>query len=106
MFVLVFYVPETHLEAVKNAVFQQGAGAAGDYSRCAWQVRGTGQFQPESGSTPYIGIAGKTETLSEYRVEIICPAEKVKDIAAAFLRAHPYEEPAYHFIPVLSAEEL
>ena len=30
-----FYVPETHLEAVKNAMFETGAGKVGAYDSCA-----------------------------------------------------------------------
>lgn len=31
MYSLVFYVPASHLEAVKEAVFTAGAGTIGDY---------------------------------------------------------------------------
>ena len=105
MYVLVFYVPESHLEQVKKSLFRAGAGAIGDYTRCAWQVGGSGQFQPEEGSDPFIGSTGQVEQVKEYRVEIMCPADRAKDIAAALISAHPYEEPAYHFIPVLTAED-
>lgn len=100
MYVVVFYVPESHLEQVKEALFHAGAGALGDYTHCAWQVEGEGQFQPEEGSDPFIGSAGKVERVKEYRVEMVCPADRAKDVAAALVEAHPYEEPAYHFIPV------
>ena len=39
-----FYVPETHLEAVKNAMFETGAGKVGAYDSCAWQTLGDGHF--------------------------------------------------------------
>lgn len=106
MYVLVFYVPATHLETVKDALFRAGAGAVGDYSRCAWQVKGTGQFQPGGGSTPFIGARGRLEEVEEYRVELVCPAAKMKEIAGALLESHPYEEPAYHFFQVMTAGDL
>lgn len=35
MLSLVVYVPETHVEQVKTAVFEAGAGAYKGYDRCA-----------------------------------------------------------------------
>lgn len=35
MYSLIFYVPNTHLETVKEAVFTAGAGTIGDYQFCA-----------------------------------------------------------------------
>ena len=55
MYSLVFYVPETHLEVVKEAVFLAGAGAIGDYDHCCWQAKGQGQFRPLEGSHPHLG---------------------------------------------------
>ncbi|HDQ15008.1 MAG TPA: NGG1p interacting factor NIF3 [Sediminispirochaeta sp.] len=106
MYILVVYVPETHLEVVKEALFEAGAGQIGDYRRCSWQVRGMGQFEPGEGSSPFIGDLGRLEELPEYRVEIACPDQKLKSIAAALVEAHPYEEPAYHFYRGLSLLEL
>ena len=53
MYSLCFYVPESHVEEVKQALFDAGAGRIGDYGSCAWQVLGTGQFQPMEGSEPF-----------------------------------------------------
>ena len=37
MYKLVFFVPEEHKEAVKQAVFATGAGMIGDYDQCCWE---------------------------------------------------------------------
>ncbi|MDQ2075464.1 YqfO family protein [Marinimicrobium sp. ABcell2] len=95
MFKLVFYVPETHVEAVKSAVFATGAGRIGDYNSCAWQVLGQGQFRPLEGSQPFLGQQGQVEQVPEYRVELVCADELIEKALAALRRAHPYEEPAY-----------
>ena len=55
MYKLCFYVPESHLEEVKEAVFAAGAGKMGDYDACAWQTAGQGQFRPGEGADPHIG---------------------------------------------------
>lgn len=95
MYKLVVYVPESHLEAVKSALFNAGAGRIGDYDSCAWQVLGQGQFRPLEGSQPYLGQQGRVEQVPEYRLELVCADEYIKDALAALREAHPYEEPAY-----------
>ncbi len=95
MFKIVFFVPESHKETVKMAEFEAGAGKIGDYDQCAWEVAGTGQFRPLQGATPYIGDVGKTGTVAEYRVELVCDDQCVVDAITALKQAHPYEEPAF-----------
>lgn len=50
---LCFYVPVTHIEQVKQAMFAAGAGTIGNYDCCAWQVLGVGQFRPLAGSQAF-----------------------------------------------------
>lgn len=95
MYKLVFFVPDSHLEQVKAAVFSTGAGRIGDYDRCCWQVLGQGQFRPLAGANPYVGQLGQLETLPEYRVELVCLDELIGDAIDALRAAHPYEEPAF-----------
>ena len=103
MLVLVFYVPETHLEKVKNALFDAGAGELGNYSRCCWQCRGEGQFMPGQGSVPFSGRQGEVSRTAEYRVEVVCPESAASKVRSALLSAHPYEVPAWHFIETANA---
>lgn len=95
MYKLVFFVPENHKEAVKQAVFDQGAGCYQGYDCCSWETLGTGQFKPLSGSNPFIGQQDQIETVVEYRVEMICDDEHIKAVLQALIHAHPYETPAY-----------
>ena len=95
MYKLCFYVPESHLDAVKQAAFSAGAGRIGDYDSCCWQVLGTGQFRPLDGSAPFIGQQGEVEAVLEFRVEMVCEQSVIKAAVEAMLRAHPYEEPAW-----------
>ncbi len=103
MYILVTYVPETHIEQVKTALFAAGGGAIGNYSSCSWQVKGQGQFKPGAGSDPFLGKREQLEKVDEYRLELVCSDEKAPEVAQALKSAHPYEEPAYHFV---KAEEL
>lgn len=106
MYQIVFYVPETHLEQVKDALFEAGAGRIGDYDSCAWQTLGQGQFRPLEESAPYIGQTGQVEQVAEYKVELVCEEGRLKASIAAMLEAHPYEEPAYSVWPLLDIDLL
>jgi hypothetical protein len=95
MYKLCFYVPDSHLEAVKAAVFAAGAARIGDYDSCCWQVLGQGQFRPLDGSKPFLGQQGEVEVVAEYRVEMVCEKAFVRAAVAALIEAHPYETPAW-----------
>lgn len=101
MYKLIYYVPESHLEATKNAIFAAGAGGIGNYEHCAWQVLGTGQFKPLTGATPFIGELDCLESIPEWRVESIVPEEKAQAVMRALQASHPYEEPAFEFMQIV-----
>ncbi|HET8711272.1 MAG TPA: YqfO family protein [Spongiibacteraceae bacterium] len=95
MYKLCVYVPVSHLDVVKQALFDAGAGCIGDYDSCCWQVAGQGQFRPLAGANPFIGAQGQIEVVEEYKVELVCSDDVVAAAVAALKQAHPYEEPAY-----------
>ena len=92
-----FFVPDSHLDQVKDAVFATGAGKIGCYDRCAWQVKGTGQFRPLAGNNAYVGVTDQLQCIEEYKVEMICRAEYLSQAIEALKGAHPYETPAYEY---------
>ncbi|RYY03093.1 MAG: NGG1p interacting factor NIF3 [Gammaproteobacteria bacterium] len=94
MYKLVFFVPESHLEQVKTAVFNAGAGQIGNYDQCCWQIAGAGQFRPLASSHAFIGQLNKLEQVTEYRVEMVCADAFIRAAVKALRLAHPYEEPA------------
>lgn len=94
MYKLVFFVPESHIEPVKTAVFTAGAGHIGNYDQCCWQTLGQGQFRPRAGAAPFIGEQDQLKVLPEYRVEMVCADEHIDRVVTALRLAHPYEEPA------------
>ncbi|OLO03116.1 YqfO family protein [Salinicola socius] len=106
MYKLAFFVPESHLESVKSAVFASGAGRIGDYEACCFQLRGQGQFRPLAGAQPHIGAAGRLESVEEYRVELVCADDRIRAAIAALIDAHPYEEPAFDVWPLSSLASL
>ena len=95
MYKMCFYVPASHLESVKAAIFATGAGQIGNYDSCCWQTAGKGQFRPLEGSDPYLGQQGEVEFVEEFKVELVCSEATVASAVDALRAAHPYEEPAY-----------
>ena len=98
---LIVFVPPEALDAVRDAVFEAGAGRIGDYERCSWYTEGTGTFLGGEGTNPALGERGREERVSELRLETVFPAERQAEVVAALRAAHPYEEPAFDVYPLL-----
>jgi hypothetical protein len=92
---LVWFVPPSHLESTRDAVFAAGGGWIGEYSRCSWATLGEGSFYGGDGTTPAVGEPGLDVHVTEFRVETVVSREKLAGAVAALRRAHPYEEPAF-----------
>ena len=91
------YIPETHLDKVKEAIFDAGAGKIGSYDCCCWEVAGRGQFRPLESSDPFLGRAGELEQVREIKVETVCSEKNINSVVEAINRSHPYETPAYQY---------
>jgi hypothetical protein len=98
---LVVFVPAEALDAVRDAVFEAGAGRIGDYERCSWYTEGTGTFFAGEAADPSVGEKGREERVPELRLETVFPEERQSDVVAALRRAHPYEVPAFDVYPLL-----
>ena len=96
---LVWFVPESALDATREAVFAAGAGRIGEYERCSWYAAGTGTFFGGDETSPTLGERGREERVAELRVETVVPAARLDEVVAALRDAHPYEEPAYRRLP-------
>jgi len=97
---IVVFVPQTHAEAVRSALFEAGAGAIGDYDECSFHVDGIGTFRPLEGSNPFLGQIGKRESVAEARIEVILPARLADHVVDRARAAHPYEEMAHYVVPL------
>lgn len=92
---IVVFVPDSDLQAVSDALFAAGAGRIGEYTECSYRVIGTGTFFGSDASNPTIGEKGRREEVTEWRLEVVCPADRVPAAIAAMRKAHSYEEPAF-----------
>ena len=95
---LVVYVPRTHVDEVRAALFDAGAGHIGDYDQCSYNTAGYGTFRPLEGANPSIGSVGAQERVEETKIELIYPSQLERQILVAMFASHPYEEVAYHII--------
>jgi len=95
MYKLCVFIPKSHLQQVKTALFEAGAGQIGNYDRCCWQTQGQGQFRPLENSQPYLGQTGEIEEVDEYKVELVVKDKLIQRVISSMKQAHPYEEPAY-----------
>ena len=98
MYKIVVFIPETHLEQVKESMFCAGAGKIGQYDSCCFETKGKGQFRPLKGSKAFVGKVGEVEMVDEIRLEMVVEDEFIKNVISNMKKTHPYEMPAYDVI--------
>lgn len=96
------FVPATHLEKVRNALFEAGAGDISDYSECSFTTNGQGTFKPGESTAPYAGNRGVRHAAEEVKLELILPAHREQPVLQALFNSHPYEEVAYDLVKLLN----
>jgi dinuclear metal center YbgI/SA1388 family protein len=97
---LAVFVPEDHVDAVRNSICEAGAGQIGQYDICTFQTAGQGTFRGAEGTHPFLGKPGQLERGQEVKLETILPRGLQKPVIKALLDAHPYEEVAFDLFPV------
>lgn len=94
------FVPATHAEAIRTAIFNAGGGYIGNYSECSFNSSGEGTFKAGGATNPFVGKKGERHTENEIKVETIFKEWIENEVVKAMLQAHPYEEVAYDIISV------
>jgi len=97
---LVTFVPEDHLDSVREAVFAAGAGEIGKYDKCSFSTDGLGTFRGGEETNPYVGEKGEFHFEKEARFETILFKRSKNKVINALLKTHPYEEVAYDLYPL------
>lgn len=95
MYKVAVYVPVGYEDRVRKAMIGAGAGSAGKYSGCTFNMSGEGQFMPLQGSSPFIGDIGSIAHARETKIETMASEGDLKNVVDAMLKAHPYQEAAY-----------
>lgn len=92
---MVVFVPESHHEVVRNAMFTAGAGVIGDYDSCSFNTSGKGTFRGGQETNPFVGEPGELHTEPEIKIETILPSWLENKVVKAIKDVHPYEEIAW-----------
>lgn len=97
---LVTFVPVSHAEKVRTALFEAGAGQIGNYDSCSFNQQGLGSFKGNDSTNPFAGEKNKLHFEEETRIETIFPKHIQGRVIEAMIQAHPYEEVAYDIYPL------
>lgn len=95
---LTTYVPIKHATEVRDALFQAGAGAIGNYSQCSFSTPGKGTFNGNEHSNPTVGKRGELKTEEEMQLQVTFSKHLEQKVLQALFANHPYEEVAYELI--------
>ncbi len=100
---LITYVPKLHSFRVREALFEAGAGQIGNYDECSFNIEGVGTFRANENAQPFVGNIDELHSEPESKIEVVLPDYLKYKVLDALLNSHPYEEPAYDFIPLKNA---
>ncbi len=103
---LVTFVPSSHADIVRDALFNAGAGHIGAYDRCSFNSEGSGTFRASEGTHPFTGEIGEFHMEKEMRIEVVYPVFLQKHVISSMCAVHPYEEPAYDIVRMENATSL
>lgn len=105
LYKLIVYVPESHVESVRQALGNNGLGHIGDYSHCSFNTEGTGTFKPLEGTDPFIGEKDEIAYVKETKIETVVKEEDVERAIHVVKNSHPYEEVAYDIYQLVQTGE-
>ncbi len=92
---LVVFIPNSHLDSVRQAVFNAGAGKIGHYDQCSFGSEGVGTFRAGENTQAFVGKKMEFHQEKEVRFESVFPVQLERKVIKALLNTHPYEEVAY-----------
>lgn len=101
LYKLEIFLPESHFETVRQALWSVDAGHIGAYDRCLSWSRVQSCWRPLDGATPYDGTPGELSQADEIKIEVCCRGERLSETLAAIKAAHPYEEPVINVLPLM-----
>lgn len=98
---LEIFIPETHMDALREALAEAGAGVIGNYDHCCSIMPVRGYWRALEGADPYDGKVGEISEGHECKVEVNCPRGILPQVIKSIRAVHPYEEPLINIIPLV-----
>jgi len=92
---LITYTPLENATKVRNALFNVGAGAIGNYENCSFNTKGLGTYIGNEHSNPVIGNQFEFVESEEIKIEVTFEKHLEGKILNALFQNHVYEEVAY-----------
>jgi hypothetical protein len=92
------FAPQDQAEKIRQAIFDAGGGAIGNYDECSFNTDGYGTFRGNPATNPYVGKQGTQHRENETKIEIIFPSWLSGKIIQALKKSHPYEEVAFDLV--------
>lgn len=102
---LVVYCKPDNADAVRNNLFENGAGNISEYSNCSFNTEGMGTYLPSQNSNPSYGEKGELATPQEIKIEVLAVNHQINKLLAEVKKVHSYEEVAHEIIPIANANQ-
>jgi hypothetical protein len=97
---LEIFVPQEHALQLRDELGKIGVGVIGNYDHCVALTPVRGFFRPLPGANPSEGQVGKVNEVAEYKLEVNCRRELVKEAIKVIQSVHPYKKPLINVIPL------
>ena len=102
---LITYTTPENAIAVRNALFDNGAGSIGNYENCSFNSQGIGTYMGNENSNPEIGERFEFVENTEIKIEVTFEKHLESKILKALFKAHIYEEVAYEIYDLQNAHQ-
>ena len=102
---LITYTIPENAEEVRNAMFDAGAGAIGNYENCSFNSKGIGTYMGNEHSNPQVGERFEFVQGDEIKIEVTFEKHLENKILKALFRSHAYEEVAYEIYDLQNAHQ-
>lgn len=99
------YVPTDKANALRQGLFNAGAGELGNYENCSFTTKGTGSYRGNENSEPVIGNKNEYHEEEELLVSITYKSHLEREVLQALREHHPYEEIAYEIYSLDNANQ-
>ena len=94
------FLPKEYIASVLNDLTKLGACRVGDYDHVASFMEVQGYWKPLEDAKPFGGEKNQINHGQEYKLEVRCPEEVVKQALDRIKEIHPYEEVMINIIPI------
>ena len=95
---LTTFVPTENATALRNSLFESGAGNIGNYDNCSFNITGEGTYRGNGNSNPTLGEKEKLHTEKETQISVVFESKNEAAILKTLQQNHPYEEVSYQLV--------